>query len=192
MRRMIWSVLPLLIFASPGILRAQTPACATWPSGFIPFAFVYSVSGIAGNNQLVIGSPGSGGYREIALRLPLPAAPDQMFCGTRVELAPGRFFDGVYVPTAQERVGDFSRSTDVAGRMITLYDPLVGTNQPFPGNIIPASRLDGTYAFRVRASLAPLGAPAIAEDGIGSATGDWGAAPESPRVRPLFKNQEWR
>src|ERR1035437_6993503 len=150
---MIRSTLLLLASASSGALLAQTPACAPFPAGFIPFASVYNVFGIPGNNQLVAGMPGSGGYRDITIRLPLPAAPDQMFCGS-IELAPGRFFDGVYVPTPQERVGDYSKSTDVAGRVITLYDP--AANLFFPGNIVPASRLDGFFAFRVRGSLTSI------------------------------------
>jgi hypothetical protein len=41
------------------------------------------------------------------------------------------------VPTALERTGDFSQSS------VTIYDPLSGRDrQPFPGNRIPASRLD--------------------------------------------------
>ena len=48
-------------------------------------------------------------------------------------------------PTAAERAGDLSallRRTDSAGRPapVTIYDPL--SNQPFPGNIIPANRIN--------------------------------------------------
>jgi len=46
----------------------------------------------------------------------------------------------VTVPTALERAGDFSQSFDVNGRLIVIRDPV--TNQPFPGNVIPASRLN--------------------------------------------------
>lgn len=45
----------------------------------------------------------------------------------------------VTVPTALERSGDFSQS--VQRGPVTVYDPLSG--QPFPGNVIPATRLDG-------------------------------------------------
>ncbi len=44
----------------------------------------------------------------------------------------------VLVPTAAERNGDFSRTTDATGRPITIIDPR--TRQPFPGNVIPPSR----------------------------------------------------
>ncbi len=44
----------------------------------------------------------------------------------------------VLVPTAAERNGDFSRTTDASGRPITIIDPV--THQPFPGNVIPSSR----------------------------------------------------
>jgi hypothetical protein len=45
------------------------------------------------------------------------------------------------VPTALERVGDFSQSLDNNGAPITIRD--YQTGQPFPGNVIPANRLYG-------------------------------------------------
>ncbi len=50
-----------------------------------------------------------------------------------------------YTPTARERVGDFSQTLNNAGNMLTIYDPLsvaTGDRTPFPGNIIPGSRID--------------------------------------------------
>jgi hypothetical protein len=44
------------------------------------------------------------------------------------------------MPTALERKGDFSQTVDTNGRQIPVNDPL--THAPFPGNIIPTSRLD--------------------------------------------------
>jgi outer membrane receptor protein involved in Fe transport len=44
------------------------------------------------------------------------------------------------MPTELERRGDFSQSFDTNGRLIVIRDPQTG--QPFPGNIIPASRID--------------------------------------------------
>lgn len=44
------------------------------------------------------------------------------------------------VPTELERSGDFSQSLDLNNRLITVRDPT--TNQNFPGNRIPASRID--------------------------------------------------
>jgi hypothetical protein len=48
----------------------------------------------------------------------------------------------VTVPTALERAGNFSQSLDVNNRLIPVRDP--STNAPFPGNIIPANRLDAS------------------------------------------------
>lgn len=49
----------------------------------------------------------------------------------------------VAVPTALERVGDFSKSYSKSGVLQTIYDPLSGsTRQPFAGNVIPAARLN--------------------------------------------------
>jgi hypothetical protein len=55
------------------------------------------------------------------------------------------------VPTAAARTGDFSDYRDRSGNLITIYDPLTtrpnpnGTGvvrSPFPGNVIPADRLN--------------------------------------------------
>ena len=44
------------------------------------------------------------------------------------------------MPTALERAGDFSQSVTPSGALIPVRDPV--TNAPFPGNRIPANRLD--------------------------------------------------
>jgi Carboxypeptidase regulatory-like domain len=46
----------------------------------------------------------------------------------------------VTVPTALERQGDFSQSFNQAGALIVIRDPVTG--QPFPGNRIPADRIN--------------------------------------------------
>jgi Carboxypeptidase regulatory-like domain/TonB-dependent Receptor Plug Domain len=48
------------------------------------------------------------------------------------------------VPTAAERQGDFSHSLNTKGQLYVINDPTTG--QPFPGNIIPASRMDPNSA----------------------------------------------
>ena len=49
--------------------------------------------------------------------------------------------DPVTMPTALERSGDFSKTT-VQGVPVTIYDPMTGL--PFPGNQIPANRINPT------------------------------------------------
>jgi len=46
----------------------------------------------------------------------------------------------VTMPTALERAGDFSETLDVSGKLIPIKDPTTGAQ--FPGNIIPASRIN--------------------------------------------------
>jgi len=52
------------------------------------------------------------------------------------------------VPTAANRAGDFSSAHTSTGAPITIYDPLTtplsgsAVRQPFPGNLIPSTRLD--------------------------------------------------
>lgn len=55
------------------------------------------------------------------------------------------------VPTPAMKNGDFSGLVDASGRLITIYDPATGrdvngvwTRDPFPGNIIPANRINDT------------------------------------------------
>jgi hypothetical protein len=55
------------------------------------------------------------------------------------------------VPTAAMKAGDFSKLVDAQGRPIVIYDPATGrdvngvwTRDPFPGNIIPADRINAT------------------------------------------------
>jgi hypothetical protein len=78
--------------------------------------------------------------------IPQPATPNQQFCGL-VNLAPGLFAQA-YVPTAAERAGDFSAFGG------PLIDPTTG--QPFPGSIIPLSRLPDPFAWRVSSVSSPL------------------------------------
>ncbi len=62
------------------------------------------------------------------------------------------------VPSALQRVGDFSKTFAANGALITVYDPATlttladGTRQraPFPGNVIPASRFDPTAAAAIK------------------------------------------
>ncbi|MBV9264663.1 MAG: carboxypeptidase regulatory-like domain-containing protein, partial [Acidobacteriaceae bacterium] len=66
------------------------------------------------------------------------------------------------VPTAQERVGDFSNYRNAAGQLITIYDPYTTrlnasgkiVRSPYTNNVIPASELD-PVGLRL-ASIYPL------------------------------------
>jgi len=46
----------------------------------------------------------------------------------------------ITVPTERERIGDFSQSVDLNNKLIVINDPTTG--KAFPGNIIPASRVN--------------------------------------------------
>src|SRR4029453_4587312 len=56
--------------------------------------------------------------------------------------------DNLRVPTAAMRRGDFSNFRNANGQMIPIYDPLTtdaaGNRTAFPGNIIPANRINPT------------------------------------------------
>src|SRR5581483_10080445 len=51
-------------------------------------------------------------------------------------------------PTQAARNGDFSGLTNTAGQAVTIYDPL--THLPFPGNIIPANRINPVTAAMLK------------------------------------------
>jgi hypothetical protein len=44
------------------------------------------------------------------------------------------------LPTAQERIGDFSQTLDQNGRLIVIRDPL--SNAAFPSNVVPVNRIN--------------------------------------------------
>ena len=54
------------------------------------------------------------------------------------------------LPSALERTGDFSQTRNAAGQLVTIYDPLTTrlnaagqfVRDPFPGNVIPADRIN--------------------------------------------------
>jgi hypothetical protein len=59
----------------------------------------------------------------------------------------------VVFPTTLERSGDFSQTTNTAGQPVVVYDPLTGL--PFPGNRIPANRINPVSAAMLKYLPAP-------------------------------------
>ena len=75
------------------------------------------------------------------------------------------------VPTAAMKIGDFSNFVDSNGTQIPIYDPLTG--QPFPGNMIPQSRISA-----ISKSILPLiPAPNRAGDVFGLQNNELPAVP---------------
>src|SRR5579872_1876624 len=61
------------------------------------------------------------------------------------------------VPSALQRAGDFSKTLNAAGQQVVIYDPLTTVasgagfvRQAFPGNVIPADRIDPVAANIVK------------------------------------------
>ena len=96
-----------------------------------------------GPDELLVGGMTLTSYSAINSLIPLPAFPNQKFCSL-VTLAPNTVV-WAYVPTANERNGNFSAFT---GKLI---DPV--NNTQFPLNIIPPNRQPQLFAWR----LAPSG-----------------------------------
>jgi Carboxypeptidase regulatory-like domain/TonB-dependent Receptor Plug Domain len=98
------------------------------------------------------------------------------------------------MPTALERAGNFSQTFDVNGKLMFIKDPLssgacsVTTGGPgcFPGNIIPANRLDPNALALL--NMLPL--PNVASTGPGSgAVSNFTRqeTPENPRMNNLLR-----
>jgi hypothetical protein len=137
------------------------PACVAFPSGFVPFTSIANVSQPnSGGDLAVVGSMTSANYSTYQA-LPLPAGPNQQFCGT-VFLAAGTPV-AAYVPTAAERTGNFSAFTGL------LLDT-DASGSPFPGGVIPNSRIPGTFAWRI-AALLQSSTTTLAATPLAAATG---------------------
>ena len=86
------------------------------------------------------------------------------------------------VPTALEKTGDFSDFVDGStGALIPIYDPQTGL--PFPGNVIPASRISP-----LSASLLPnVPNPDHPGSGVGGLNSNAAAAPNAiPNIQHVF------
>ena len=68
------------------------------------------------------------------------------------------------LPTARERSGDFSQTLNAAGARVVIYDPLTTrtdpasgalVRDPFPGNIIPANRINPVAAAMIKTMPLP-------------------------------------
>ena len=94
------------------------------------------------------------------------------------------------LPTAAERAGDFSQTRTSSGQLVTIYDPLTTrtvngaiVRDPFPGNVIPADRINGI----ARAMLASMPVPDSGKSFNGQATLD-----DGPQNQETLKvDQRW-
>lgn len=84
------------------------------------------------------------------------------------------------MPTALERAGNFSQTVTTTGVLIPVYDPT--TQAPFPGNIIPASRI--SPQGQAMMNLFPMPSPqGLALDPTGNRQYNFRAV--MPQSRPL-------
>jgi trimeric autotransporter adhesin len=94
------------------------------------------------------------------------------------------------LPTAAQRAGDFSQTRNSAGQLVTIYDPLttrtvngIIVRDPFPGNQIPAGRINPV----AQAMLAPFPTPTTGNSFNGQATLD-----DGPQNQETLKvDQRW-
>ena len=121
-------------------VHSETTGCLNLPSTFIPFTSTYyTTAPNAAGDRLVVGNMSLTIYESLS-QIPLPSTPNQQFCKA-LQLAPGLYAQA-YVPTAAERYGDFSPFAGL------LLDPVANWT-PFPGGIIPTSRIGDPFAWRI-------------------------------------------
>ena len=113
--------------------QAAAQQCAVFPSGYVPFTQVYTTQFYPVNPGFIaVGAMTSASYSEMLSSVPLPSSQGQTFCFP-IQLAPNDWVIA-YVPTAAERLGDFSYFLSVQPST-QLYDPLNGNlllNNQFP------------------------------------------------------------
>jgi len=123
----------------------QSP-CIPFPSGYVPFSSIYYVAGPnSAGDRLVVGKPAAGASTAAQAGIPVPAFPDQTFCDALVQLGPQNSYSNVYVPSANERNGDFSAFAGL------IYDP--ASNQSYPGGIIPVVQQNTVFGWRIAQSI---------------------------------------
>ena len=153
----------LLLCTLVGIFSGRADA-TTFPPDFIPFTSIdYVTAPDANGNQLVFGE--SYDNQLLAMwqflgSMTTAGFPGEMYSNTQIELAPGQFFSGVYVPTFAHKTGDFS---DFNGQILDPWFAVNGTAPPFPLGIIPTSMLGYVYAFEINpsaVSTSPVPEPA--------------------------------
>jgi hypothetical protein len=143
-----------------GAVQSSPPpdaSCAPYPAGFVPFTSVSSLSfPNSVGDQLLQGSLFQANASDPLANfkamnnLPLPAGPDQKFCGS-VQLAAG-YSVQAYVPTAAERNGDFR------GFGEPLIDPISGFPRPECNSVGPPP---SSYAWRIRVDRATTAQPPL-------------------------------
>jgi len=134
--------------------------CVTPPRAVVRFDTLdYVTDPDANGVRLLVGQMSAERLQQIGAgiqNLPLPVFPNQRFCGA-IDVAPGVRVE-VFVPTADERLGDYSRAGPVLWDPATRRTLADGTEvmDPFPNSIVPQSRLQpgGLFAWRL-ASLLP-------------------------------------
>ncbi len=131
-------LLPVVYTFYSGLANADP---TSFPSELLPFSEIYQISGSDANgDRLIEGLLTEEGFEWLFFNM-TPSPVNQQFSNQLIQLAPGQYFSNVYIPTAAEVGGDFSRVS------LQVFDPLVGL--PFPGNIIPRSLLGGVFAFLI-------------------------------------------
>ena len=134
---------------TPGAFQEHsTSTCADFPPGYVPFVQwqgPWQSPGTqwdANRNMVILGQMTRESYHAL-MALPLPSSPGQKYCeGVPVAAqdSSSYYTFPLYVPTADERNGDFSWFQG------QIYDPVTGL--PLPGNVIPLERIPGLMGWR--------------------------------------------
>lgn len=140
------------------VAHLNTTGCLNLPATFVPFTSAYGTTTQNTNgDRLVVGHMPLGIYGWVR-QLPLPSTPNQQLCNP-LQIAPGLYVQA-YVPTQEERLGDFSAFDGLLLDPRT-YNPNTGQELAFSGGIIPLAVVPDPFAWRISAVLTgiPAGTP---------------------------------
>lgn len=140
-----------------GASNSSFAECLTFDSRYpVPKSLLYVSAPNTAGDRLVVAAPNSStDWFTLTNLLPVPSTPNQQFCGL-VDIAPG-IRAQVYVPTAQERSGDFSPFAglvlDPNSSIGSPPNPAAGEVSsglfPYLGGIIPAAQMGNLFILRV-------------------------------------------
>jgi len=97
------------------------------------------------------------------------------------------------VPTAIERRGDFSRTVTAAGALVPIFDPGTSPRIQFPGNLIPAGRIDpvgAAFATHYPEANRPPSNSAGANNFVANATSALNITTWTSRVDHTFSDND--
>ena len=135
-----------LVMISAVTQGAGKASCLPFNTNTVPFSGVFAVTEANGDgDRLILGIPDAG-LRGLLNAMPDARSSRQQICDV-LQVAPGLWVNA-YVPTAAEKVGDFSS-------FASLIPPNLVTDPPISGGVIPKEQIDFIFGWRFKNAASP-------------------------------------